>query len=355
VPEPAAADDGEATVMPEALKRAPEPGRAPAERRSKAFPIALVAGLVLAVVAGIALGGGSGGDGGGAEPPPSSVPVTTASAGAVQLKVPEGYAEMASAPAIPGLELDGSAAYAPGGKDGGRAVTFGQADANNSTLLPGRFLKATGLGGSDVPERTAVKLGPDGLEAYRYEGLEPAGSNRTVTVYASPTSEGVATVACLAPPSDAAAFKAECEGIANTLQIASGKPFRVGPDRAYAKTVSATFGKLDRRVANGSKAIDRDKATFRTQAAAARDVRDAYVAAAKRLRRTVTSPADKLVNSTLVDRLRAAAGAWNKAASAAAKKDKSGFARSSAGIDRTEAGLRRALRALAAVGYDVSR
>jgi hypothetical protein len=84
-------------------------------------------------------------------------------------------------------------------------------------------------------------------------------------------------------------------------------------------------------------------------------VRDAYVAAAKRLRRTVTSPADKLVNSTLVDRLRAAAGAWNKAASAAAKKDKSGFARSSAGIDRTEAGLRRALRALAAVGYDVSR
>jgi hypothetical protein len=307
---------------------------------------------IVAVVVGIALGGGGGG--GGAEGGASSEPVTDVSAGALQLKVPEGYAEMASAPALPGLDLAESASYAPGGEDGGRAVTFGQADADNPTLLPDQFRKALGLGNGQVPKRTAVELGPDKLQAYRYEGLEPAGSSRRVTVYASPTSEGVATVACLAPPADANAFKAECEGIADTLQIASGKPFPVGPDPGYAKTLSSTFGKLDRAVAAGRKDLTRDKTTFRAQAAAARDIRDAYLAASKTLRDTEVSPADTLINAALVKRLRAAAGPWNKAASAASKKNKAEFARTEAAIKKTQNELARTLRDLAAVGYPVS-
>ena len=141
VSEPVAAEAGGATVMPEALKHAPEPAQAPAEprkRRSIAFPIALGAGLVLAVIAGIALGG-SGGEGGGDEP--SSQPVTPAAAGAVQLKVPEGYAKMASAPALPGLDLNEGAAFAPGGEDGGRAVA----------VRPGRRRRLEAAAGA-VPE-----------------------------------------------------------------------------------------------------------------------------------------------------------------------------------------------------------
>ncbi len=307
---------------------------------------------MLAVVAGIALGGSGGGGG---ENERSAVPVTPAAAGAVQLKLPEGYAEMTSEPALPGLDLAEGAAYAPGGKDGGRAVKFGQAVANDSTLLPEPFRNALGLAAGKVPDRTAVKLGPDDLEAYRYEGLAPAGTSRRVTVYASPTSEGVATVACLAPPADAAAFKGECEGIANTLQIASGKPFPVGPDKAYAKTLGTTFGRLDGQVARGRKALARDKTTFKAQSAAARDIRDAYAAAARKLRGTVTSPADRLINSILADQLGAAARAWKKAASAAAKKDKRGFARSAAAIKRAEADLGRALGGLEKVGYKLSK
>ena len=53
----------------------------------------------------------------------------------------------------------------------------------------------------------------------------------------------------------------------------------------------------------------------------------------------MTSPADALINAALADRLAAAAGAWKKAASAAAKKDKPGFARSAAGIKRTQADI----------------
>ena len=221
-------------------------------------------------------------------------------------------------------------------------------------MLPEQFRKAIGLAGGEVPDRTPVKLGPDDLQAYRMEGLEPAGSSRHVTVYASPTSEGVATVACLAPPADADAFKPECEAIADTLEITSGTPFPVGPDPAYAKTLSTTLGGLERQVAKGRKQLAREKTTFRAQAAAARDIQNAYVAAAKKLRNTETSPADTLINTLLADRLGAAAGAWKKAAAAAAKKDKAGFARSAAAIKRTRAELRLALTGLEKVGYKVA-
>jgi hypothetical protein len=345
--------------MPAALKREPAPEQppprkpaAPRERRSKAFPIALGVGLLLAIVAGFALGGGGGDDGGGGgEPQQSSLPVTDAAAGAVRVKVPEGYAEMSSAPALPGLALADAAAYAPGGRDGGRAVAFGRTDANDSTLLPAEFRQAVGLPSGEVPERSAVELGPDALQAYRYENLQPEGADRSVTVYASPTSDGVATVACLAPPGEAAAFKSECEGIANTLQVDAGKTFPVGPDPAYGKLVSATFAKLDREVASGRKALARDGATFRTQAAAASGVQAAYAAAAKRLRGAETSPADTLVNAQLADRLRVSAQAWKKAAAEARAKDKAGFQRAGAGIERAQAKLRQSLRGLDAVGY----
>ena len=41
-----------------------------------------------------------------------------------------------SAPEIPGLALSDVATYAPGGRDGGRAVEFGMAKANDSTIMP---------------------------------------------------------------------------------------------------------------------------------------------------------------------------------------------------------------------------
>jgi hypothetical protein len=320
------------------------------------FPIALGGALVAAIVAGVLIGGGGGSDdGGNGGEQAASAPVTPVSGGAVQLKVPENYAALASAPAIPGLDLVDGAAYAPDGEDGGRAVALGATEANDSTLLPGEFRGALGLEAGEVPERTAVKLGPDGLQAYRYEGLEPEGSDRQVTVYASPTSEGVATVACLAPPADAGAFKGDCEAIANTMQISAGKPFPVGPDAAFAKTLGATLGKLDDQVATGRKALGRDRTTFRAQAAAARDIQAAYAAAARRLERAEVSPADQGIRAALVDALQAAGAPWKKAAAAAVKKDKRGFAASEAAIKRTQRELQQTVARLEAAGYKIAQ
>jgi serine/threonine protein kinase len=363
-PEPAAiAPDAAgvlgATEMPQALKREPaareEAPAAPRGRPSKAFPIVLGGGLVAAIVAGILLGGGGGSDEGGGEEPNPSTPVTAVEAGAVQIKVPAGYAPLASVPAITGLELTDGAAFAPGGTDGGRAVAIGQAVANDSRLLPSRFWGAVGLEPGAVPDRTPVRLGPDDLEAYRYEGLQPADADRQLTVYASPTSEGVATVTCLAPPADAAAFKAECEAIADTLQISAGRPFGVGPDPAYAKTLGATFGRLDNQVAKGQKALTRDNATFRAQAEAARAIQAAYGTAAERLRNAEISPADRAINGVLVKGLRTTANAWKQAARAAASKDKRGFARSEADIRRARRELAQSFAQLEDAGYELAR
>ena len=367
-PEPvaAAAPDAGATVMPEALRRqtldeededrpqramrAPREPRAPREGRSRAFPIALVAGLIVAVVAGLVLGGGGGGE----SPPPSEPgePVA-AESGPLALQMPAGYAALDTPPEVPGLPLEDAAAYAPSGRVGGETIVFGRSSANDSTLLPEDFRAAAGVDAAALEGRTAVKLGED-LQAYRYEGLQPEGEDRVATVYTSPTTAGVATVACLAPPADAGAFKGECESVANTLALTSGKPFPVGPDPAYAKTLDATFGDLNAAVAKGFKALNRDGATFRTQAPAAGDIQKAYAGAARKLRAARTSPADTAINARIVKALDGVSDAFGKARTEAAAKDKAGFARAGADIKAARAKLAEAVQALGAAGYTVA-
>jgi Protein kinase domain len=349
----AATDDFGTTVMPEALKDVPAEPAAPRERRSLVFPLALGGALVAAIVAGVLIGGG-GDDGGGNDQ--SSTPVKPVAGGAVQAKVPANYAALGSVPAIRGLELVDGNAFAPDGRDGGRTVALGNSEANDSTLLPGDFREAIGLEDGETPERTTpVKLGPDELQALRMEGLQPRGSDRELTLYASPTSEGVANVACLTPRADAAAFKAECEAIANTMQISAGRPFRVGADEGFAKTLGDTFSGLENQVAKGRQALGRDNATFRAQAAAARDIQAAYAKAARQLRGAEISPADERLRSELVGRLEATAAAWKKAASEAVNRDRSGFAAAEAPIRRTTRELQQQVARLPAAGYELGQ
>ncbi len=349
-----AGGSGAPPERPRSLDEEPEP-REPRERRNLAFPIAIAGALVVAVVLGLLLGGGGGGEEKQAAAPPSIVPEQPVQSGSIALEVPKGWQEVATPPEIPRLALTDAAAYAPGGRDGGKAVEFGMAKANDSTLLPPKFRDQLGLADGQVPERTPVKLGPDDIQAYRYAGLQPQGFDRTVTIYAAPTSAGVATVACLAPPEAAEGFGPECEGIADTLQISDAKTFPVGPNPAYAKTLNRTLNQLDRRVAAGREALGRDGATFRAQARAAGNIQAAYAEAARQLKQAETSPADVTINDALVDALTDAKEAWKNAASAASDKNKGGFQRSGAAIRRTQQQLAQTLAGLEAAGYTLDR
>ena len=137
------------------------------------------------------------------------------------------------------------------------------------------------------------------------------------------------------------------------MQVSGGKAFPVGPDPAYAKLVGNTFNKLDGDVAKGTKALNKNGASFRAQAAAARDIQAAYNAAAKKLRGADTGPADTAANAALVTALTANANAWKKAAAAAARKDKKGFSNAEGSIKQARQKLTQALQGLQASGYKV--
>ena len=171
--------------------------------------------------------------------------------------------------------------------------------ANNSTLLPATFLE----GFDAVPKPSgAVTIGGGDVQAYRYNALEPKDFDRAVTVYAAPTSAGVATVACVSPKADADSFATTCDQIANTLELSKGDPFPVGPSKDYAATVSKALGTLGKADKSGQAKLKSAK-TPGDQAAAARSLSSAFNKASKTLAgEKGLSPADRGVNQLLVKR-----------------------------------------------------
>jgi hypothetical protein len=260
----------------------------------------------------------------------------------LKAKVPAGWSRLGAAPQVPGLRLADPVAFAPGGKDGGDAVLLGavRKDADNSTLLPTQLIAAAG----SLPAKEAMQVG-DGLQAYRYRNLHLKGFARPVTVYAVPTSAGVATLACLGAA-------ATCDGSANTMQLVSAKSFPVGPSQDYAKGVGAALKTLSGAVKSGQGKLGSAK-TPKAQAVAARGLSAAYAGAARKLAGLTLSPADTLANAQLVAGLKATAAAYAKAAQAAGHKNRGAFAKARGAVAAGQQKVSKALTGLKNAGYAV--
>jgi hypothetical protein len=328
-PEPAVPE----TVMPDVVEPEPYPAVEPRARRSR-FPLLVAGAALVAAVAGFLLAGSGGGEEGGGDP-------VQAENDAMRLEVPAGWTQATTLPAVPGLELDGATGYtAP---DGGGTVAFGLAtDAGNAALLPSGLIRAA----DGVPEqRTPVALGPDELQAFRYSDVELEGLDQPVTLYAVPTSEGVATVACV-PGS------ATCEGVANTLELVSGEPLPVGPSGEYAQAVTDALGTLAGNVERADAALRRAN-TPGAQAEAARRLQAAYRRAAQTLRDQQVNPADAGPNARLVAALAGVAKAYGQAASAAADASRPRYQQARQATSRAQGELDEALEGLRAAGYEI--
>ena len=329
------------TAMPEAVKRDRE---APAKvrrvrkrRRLPAFPIVAAA----AVLVTLALGVWAGGSGG--APTVDRKPTVVVSNAALKLTVPRGWSRLSTPPAVPGLSVNDAVAVSPGPRRGAGVIVFGQvSDADNPALLSTPLIEA----GGGAPQ-AAVKLGAADLEAYRYRGLRPDGLDRRLTVYAVPTTAGVATVGCLAADRD---FDRQCDRIANTLELLGGRSFPVGPSDEYARVVSRTLADLRRDAAAG-RATLRGARTPGEQAAAARALARVYTRAAGRLGALEVSPADRTANLRLVQALDAGRAAFERAASAARAGDRAHYGQAGAAVTRGEQQLTDALDRLEAAGY----
>jgi hypothetical protein len=357
-------DDLAATVMPASVtppppveekpkpvEREPEPAKPakpPKERKGgKGALIGFGIAAVVAAVLGFVIGGGSGG--GGSEDEGGGAPTVAASNADLEAKVPSGWKKIADAPKIPGMQFASPIVQAPGGAAGGEAVVVGQVKqgANNSTLLPNGFLTALGLDAGEVPPRQSVRLADNKLEAYRYQNLRPNGLDQAVTLFTVPTSEGIATVACVDPSAD-------CESIANTLKLNAGTAFPVGPSKEYAASVGKALGALDKKVAAGRKAIQ-GAGSPKAQAAAAKDLSAAYKTASAAISKLEVSPADSAVNQALASSLKKTGNAYAKLASTASSGKKPAYDKARKAVQQAEEDVAGDLRDLEAAGYKIAQ
>ena len=221
-----AAQAGAATVAPRTHRLEAGPARKP--RRRGRLPglarLALVAGALITAVAVATAGGGDSGD-------PRRAAVTAGN-GQVELTAPAGWREAASGANVP-LSLADPVTVAR--RDGSVTAGFMTGDtATSESLLPTGFLRSLGLSSDRTPPRTRAVLGSRRIEAWRYPDLRPNGSDRPVTVYAAPTTAGVAAVVCV-PPS-AGGFARGCESVARTLEIRGAQAYPLGQSTGTGET-----------------------------------------------------------------------------------------------------------------------
>ena len=314
-------------------------GTAPTRSRPVGVLAVAAALAVVAAVAGYLLGGS------GSESESEGAALTSsASAGSLGLSFPNDWKRVAQEPKIPGLDFSEPIVLSSPDAGGARLVA-GETDGSGPTLLPEAFLKRL----PRTPSRDdTVKLGR--LEAYRYAGLVPKGAAGRVTVYAAPTTEGVAAVACVASPRVIAEFGPECEQVATTLELSGAKPLPLGPREAYANAAGAAFQRLDAAAGAAAKRL-RAADTPSAQADAAGDLADSYTAAARALAGAPVGPYERAANSRLVGALRDLASAYTGAATAADAAEDSAYATASEAVKRGAAGLKRAQDALRRLGY----
>ena len=324
-------------------------------RRTRAGLFAKATLLVVALIAALSAVFGDRGS-----PPPGSdgldpvAALETRLMGAdLALRVPRGWSRLGRPPPL-GLPLSGAVSASPSGRASGPVVEFGMARgraASNDTLLPDTFLASLGRSVDAPPARTAVRLPAQGLEAWRYRKLHPVGTGNELTVFAVPTSKGAATVACAVPPNRATALARQCDAIASTLRLRSATPYPVGPSRAYASTLNATFGDLQQSTDANQANIEQSH-RLAGQAAAANALASAYGAAARQLATIQVSPADRAVNQRLVSALRTAARAYRTAAHTAISGDADAYRAASVAIPGVKAKLNSALANVRAAGYE---
>jgi hypothetical protein len=328
------------------LDEPPAPAGISGRRRGRTLAIAGVALLAVAGVVAVVLSG-SGSDP--PDTPPSaraaqqSAPVTT---GGLSFEPPAGWARRSEPVQVPGLDLTRAASVGPGEEegDGSATIGFARAGAHRPSLLPASLTAALGMRPGLTPERKRVQLA-GGLEAYRYDGLRPRGYGRPVTVYAAPTSRGVATLACSEPDAGAERFAADCEALANSLSVTGATAYPLGPSEDFAAAVNGALDRLARVPRLG------EARTARAQATAAEAVAGGYEDARAALERLEVSPADAGARAALVRALRTAGGGYRDLAAAARRTQAGRYRAAAAAAERGDAELAAALGALKRTGY----
>ena len=329
-----AARGGRTAVSP--APRARSGATRPTKRLSTAMPRGLIATAVVALAA-IGVGALLLGQASGKSSPPG---LTTVVAGStVALHAPADWeASVGDPTAVPGMSLRGAVAANPAaGSESG--VDAGMTDATGAQLLPASFIARVQ---GDLPDADAVDLGQ--LEALRYRGVKLSGSDGAMTVYAVPTTAGVATLVCLSEVGHPVLAET-CDSIAKTFTVTRGRPLPLAVPAATEQRLSATVTSLDRARSGGRKRL-KQASTDKAQAAAASALAGSFGSAANQLGRVHAGPALSAGVEAAHSAATRTATAYESLAAAAKHGDRAAYRQAAKKVDAAEKQMQSALAQL---------
>ena len=248
---------------------------------------------------------------------------TQLSSGALSVQLPDGWGGT-MVDREPSIALSAPVAAAPLGESGTGLVAGRVEDADE---LDKRL-------SAESTQRTEVSLGR--LEAWRYSGLEPEPGLAAVA-FLAPTSDGSLLVICHARRRVAPDRLRECEAIASTIALRGARPATLASVGEGTRAVTDVMDKLraERRIGRRELAGARRAPD---QARAARELEASYRDAADSIE---SSPAIEGEADSLMESLRAAAGAYADLAAAATHGDRSRYREASRLIGEREAAVER--------------
>ena len=231
--------------------------------------------------------------------------------------------------------------------NGERTIVAGMTKGSGPLLLPASFTRR--IQGAKPERNDQVRLGR--LQAQRYRTVSARGSRDPMTIYVAPTSVGVATVVCSAPPGGPPAER-DCERAASSLEMERGKPVALAPDKKYAAAVDDAITSIApvRRAARLR--LSKAKTRFQQQEAAGRASRS-FAAAAREVRRAPVTPLVADANANLAKALDATARAYSHMRTATVNFDRAGWEKGAGAVRVYEIRVQGALDALIPLGYTI--
>ncbi|CAA9473692.1 MAG: hypothetical protein AVDCRST_MAG65-949, partial [uncultured Solirubrobacteraceae bacterium] len=300
---------------------------------------AMLAGLVLAVSADEP-----------AQPAAQTIPSSRQlAAGDMRISYPSTWQPARSGAVAARLSLTAPVALAPRpgveAQPDSRLVAGMAALTGPSLLSPALERRLEGV----MPE--AVRLGEH--EALRYRDVPLGGRDVDATLYAVPTTAGVATIACFSPRF-IDTLAGQCESMATTMTLARADSLPLGPNVAYGRLVDGIVTRADSARWRGRAQLSyakRSQGQGRRAAALAMTFRRS----AARLAASGPQAGTAVIHEDLVGALRGVRNAYEALATAANRRDRPGYNAARRLVSEREAALSQALKRMSELGYRLRR
>jgi predicted Ser/Thr protein kinase len=266
--------------------------------------------------------------------------------GSLEVAVPNGWVQERGVVArFPHLQLADPLTLVPASGRGKEAALVGMSLTRGKTLLPFSLRPY-----ASHPRARAFSLGS--LQALRYDRLGPRPQTEPWTVIVSPTSIGVATIACR-PGFLRDASRRTCEKLAASLKLLDGTGYPVGPSPRFAAMLRRQFGELEREMRRLNRRLMAARGSG-AQAAVAAAMADVPRRCARTLAAVSVSPRDADRLAGLVTALHFIRDAYKSLAAAFRAENRDAYSTAISEIGLAESILYNRIHYLTGLGYRVT-